>query len=84
LRQAGTKVEHVLVFSFYDIFPDAPKILRDLGVTLHSLATWWDVLAVAKESGRFDASKLAEAEKFMHDPAGWSKAHGGAAVVAAE
>jgi orotate phosphoribosyltransferase len=84
LRQAGTKVEHVLVFFFYDIFPDAPKILRDLGVTLHSLATWWDVLAVAKESGRFDASKLAEVEKFMHDPAAWSKAHGGAAVVAAE
>jgi orotate phosphoribosyltransferase len=84
LRQAGSKVEHVLVFFFYDIFPDAPKVLRDLGVTLHSLATWWDVLAVAKESGRFDASKLAEIEKFMHDPAGWSKAHGGAAVVAAE
>ena len=84
LRQAGSKVEHVLVFFFYDIFPDAPKILRDLGVTLHSLATWWDVLKVAKESGRFDASKLAEVEKFMHDPAGWSEAHGGAAVVAAE
>jgi orotate phosphoribosyltransferase len=84
LRQAGSKVEHVLVFFFYDIFPDAPKILRELGVTLHSLATWWDVLAVAKESGRFDAEKLAEVEKFMHDPAGWSKAHGGAAVAAAE
>jgi orotate phosphoribosyltransferase len=84
LREAGTKVEHVLVFFYYDIFPDAPKILRELGVTLHSLATWWDVLAVAKESGRFDASKLAEVERFMHDPAAWSKAHGGAAVVAAE
>jgi orotate phosphoribosyltransferase len=84
LRQAGTKVEHALVLFFYDIFPDAPKILRDLGVTLHSLATWWDVVAVAKESGRFDAGKLAEIEKFMHDPAAWSKAHGGAAVVAAE
>jgi orotate phosphoribosyltransferase len=84
LRQAGTTVEHVLVFFFYDIFPDAPKILRELGVTLHSLATWWDVLAVAKESGRFEAAKLAEVEKFMHDPAGWSKAHGGAAAIAAE
>jgi orotate phosphoribosyltransferase len=84
LREAGTKVEHVLVFFYYDIFPDAPKILRELGVTLHSLATWWDVLAVARESGRFDASKLAEVERFMHDPAGWSKAHGGAAAVAAE
>jgi orotate phosphoribosyltransferase len=84
LREAGAKVEHVLVFFFYDIFPEAPKILSDLGVTLHSLATWWDVLAVAKASGKFDAGKLAEVEKFMHDPAAWSKAHGGVAAVAAE
>jgi orotate phosphoribosyltransferase len=84
LRESGAKVAHVLVFFFYDIFPEAPKILGELGVTLHSLATWWDVLAVAKASGKFDAAKLAEVEKFMHDPAGWSKAHGGVAAVAAE
>jgi orotate phosphoribosyltransferase len=84
LREAGTKVEHCLVFFFYDIFPEGRKVLSELGVTLHALATWWDVLAVAKASGRFDAAKLAEVEKFMHDPAGWSKAHGGVAAVAAE
>jgi orotate phosphoribosyltransferase len=84
LRQAGTKVEHCFVFFFYDIFPEGRKILGDLGVTLHALATWWDVLAVAKASGKFDADKLAEVERFMHDPAGWSKAHGGVDVVAAE
>jgi orotate phosphoribosyltransferase len=84
LREAGTKVEHCLVFFFYDIFPEGRKVLGELGVTLHALATWWDVLAVAKASGRFDAAKLAEVEKFMHDPAGWSKAHGGVAAVAAE
>jgi len=84
LREAGAKVEHTLVFFFYDIFPEARKILSDLGVTLHALATWWDVLAVAKASGKFDAAKLAEIEKFMHDPAGWSKAHGGVATAAAE
>jgi orotate phosphoribosyltransferase len=84
LREAGAKVEHVLVFFFYDIFPEAPKILSDLGVTLHSLATWWDVLAVAKASGKFDPAKLAEVEKFMHDPAAWSKDHGGISAVAAE
>ena len=83
LREAGARVEHVLVFFFYDIFPESKKILSDLGVTLHYLATWWDVLAVAKASGKFDAAKLAEVEKFMHDPTGWSKAHGGT-VVAAE
>src|ERR1044071_7889294 len=64
LRQAGSKVEHVIVFFFYDIFPEGRKILKDLGVTLHFLATWWDVLSVAKASGRFDRAKLAEVEAF--------------------
>ena len=84
LREAGAKVDHVLVFFFYDIYPEARQIISDLGVTLHSLATWWDVLAVAKAGGKFDAAKLAEVEKFMHDPAGWSKAHGGVSAAAAE
>ncbi len=83
LRAAGTTVEHIFVVFYYDIFPESRKILGDLGVTLHALATWWDVLAVAKEGGKFDAAKLAEVEKFMRDPDGWSKAHGGA-VDAAE
>jgi orotate phosphoribosyltransferase len=34
LREAGTTVEHCLVFFFYDIFPEGRKILGDLGVTL--------------------------------------------------
>jgi orotate phosphoribosyltransferase len=82
LRAAEAKVEHVLVFFFYDIFPEGRKILADLGVTLHSLATWWDVLDVAKKSGRFDKDRLKDVEKFMHDPAGWSQAHGGVAQAA--
>src|SRR5580692_12593980 len=60
LRDAGAVVEHVFVFFFYDIFPEGKKILGDLGVTLHSLATWWDVLDVAKQSGKFDKARLAE------------------------
>jgi orotate phosphoribosyltransferase len=79
LRGAGATVDHVFVFFFYDIFPEGKKILGDLGVTLHALATWWDVLGVAKKSGKFDKAKLKEVEKFMKDPAAWSKAHGGAA-----
>ena len=82
LRAAGATVEHVFVFFFYDIFPESKKIFGDLGVTLHSLATWWDVLEVAKKSGKFDKGKLKEVEKFMKNPAGWSKAHGGVAQAA--
>jgi orotate phosphoribosyltransferase len=82
LRGAGAIVEHVFVFFFYDIFPEGKTILSDLGVSLHALATWWDVLEVAKKSGRFDKGKLKEVENFMKDPAAWSKAHGGAATAA--
>ncbi|MFZ3358980.1 MAG: orotate phosphoribosyltransferase [Xanthobacteraceae bacterium] len=82
LREAGAVVDHVFVFFFYDIFPEGKKILSDLGVSLHALATWWDVLEVAKKSGKFDKAKLKEVEKFMKDPGAWSKAHGGAAQAA--
>jgi orotate phosphoribosyltransferase len=82
LREAGAVVEHVFVFFFYDIFPEGKTILRDLGVTLHSLATWWDVLEVAKKSDSFEKAKLKEVEKFMKDPAAWSKAHGGVSQAA--
>src|SRR5580698_3160053 len=82
LRTAGATVDHVFVFFFYDIFPESKKIFGDLAVTLHSLATWWNVLEVAKKSGKFDAGKLKDVEAFMKDPASWSKAHGGVAQAA--
>jgi orotate phosphoribosyltransferase len=82
LREAGGQCEHCIVLFFYDIYPEGKKIFSNLGVTLHYLTTWWDVLAVAKASGKFDGGLLAEVEKFMHDPAGWSKAHGGVASAA--
>jgi orotate phosphoribosyltransferase len=80
LRSAGATVEHTFVLFYYDIF--GRKILDDIGIALHTLATWWDVLAVAKESRKFDRGMLAEVEAFMHDPPAWSKAHGGVAEVA--
>ena len=82
IRDAGGSCDHCTVLFFYDIYPEGRKILADIGVTLHYLTTWWDVLAVAKASGKFDPAVLAEVEKFMHDPAGWSKANGGVAAAA--
>ena len=82
IRDAGGTCDHCTVLFFYDIYPEGRKILADIGVTLHYLTTWWDVLAVAKASGKFDPAVLAEVEKFMHDPAGWSKANGGVAAAA--
>src|SRR5215468_11850989 len=77
LRKAGVQCDHTFVFFYYDIFPEGLKTLTDMGVTHHALATWWDVLAVAKKSGKFAPEKLKDVEAFMRDPRGWSKAHGG-------
>jgi orotate phosphoribosyltransferase len=77
LREAGQVCEHAFVFFFYDIFPSAREDLAKLGITLHALATWWDVLAAARASGYFEKHTLDEVEKFLHEPAKWSAAHGG-------
>jgi orotate phosphoribosyltransferase len=82
LREADGKCEHCFVLFFYDIYPEGKKILADLGVTLHALTTWRDVLSVAKQSSQFEPKMLSEVETFINDPAGWSKAHGGVAGAA--
>jgi len=77
LRNAGADVQHCFVLFFYDIFPNSRELMAEIGIQLHYLTTWWDVLAVAKESGHFDAKVLAEVESFLNDPASWSGKHGG-------
>jgi orotate phosphoribosyltransferase len=79
LRDAGAVVEHVFVNFYYDIFPESKTIMRDLDVRLHHLATWWDVLKVVKQGAYLAPAQIAEVEKFLHAPAEWSAAHGGAA-----
>lgn len=77
LRDAGAVVEHVYVNFYYDIFPESRETLSGLGVKLHHLASWWDVLAVVKRGGYLSPAQLNEVEKFLHAPAEWSAAHGG-------
>lgn len=79
LRAAGQICEHAFVFFFYDIFPQARELMADIGVSLHYLVTWWDVLEVARNDKYFAPSALAEVEKFLHQPSVWSAAHGGIA-----
>jgi orotate phosphoribosyltransferase len=82
LREAGQRCDHAFVFFFYDIFPQTPALLAELGITLHRLATWHDVLKVARTHHAFDAQTIDEVEKFLREPAKWSAAHGGAAEFA--
>lgn len=71
LREAGAKVEHAFVVFHYGIFESSKKNMKDLGITLHALTTWWDVLAVAKEKKYFDDETLKSVESFLNDPIKW-------------
>ena len=79
LRKSGQICEHAMVFFFYDIFPQARSDMDGLGVKLHYLTTWHDVLAAAKANRSFPEETLGEVEKFLNAPAEWSAAHGGIA-----
>jgi len=83
LRDAGATVDHCFVLFYYDVFPRSRELMAEIGISLHSLTTWWDVLAVAKASGHFEAGVMAEVESFLNDPASWSAAHGGIAEFGA-
>jgi len=82
LREAGAQVEHCFVLFYYDIYPASRQIMQDLGVQLHYLTTWRDVLSAARESGHFEARVLGEVEAFLDKPAEWSAAHGGISELA--
>jgi len=77
LRNAGAVVEHSFVIFHYGIFPASVKNMQDIGITLHALTTFWDVLAVARDKNYFDTETLDEVEKFLHAPDEWSASHGG-------
>ncbi|MEP9349813.1 orotate phosphoribosyltransferase [Xanthobacter sp. KR7-225] len=81
LRDAGAECAHCFVFFYYDIFAESAGILKDAGLTLHRLATWWDVLAQVKEMNTFPPEQVGQIEAFLNDPHAWSKAHGGTATT---
>lgn len=77
LRQAGATVKHAFVIFHYGIFSASEKNMEEMGLTLHALTTWWDVLEVARTHQYFDEKTLASVESFLKDPVGWSVQHGG-------
>ncbi len=75
LREAGANVKHAFVVFHYGIFKASEQNMADLGITLHALTTWWDVLEVAKEKEYFDAQTLNSVESFLKDPIKWQDEH---------
>jgi len=76
LQGIGAKVPEAFVVFDYGVFGNR-KLLEPLHVRLHALATWRDVLAAAKAANLLPKPALRELDQFLHDPVGWSGAHGG-------
>ena len=72
LRDAGAVVTDTFVVFHYGIFPQSVTSLAEIGVRLHALATWHDVLKVARDGNYFDAETLKSVESFLGDPDAWS------------
>ncbi|MBO1075926.1 orotate phosphoribosyltransferase (plasmid) [Roseomonas marmotae] len=80
LRAAGAEVNQAFCIFHHGAFPGGAERLARLGLTLHPLATWADVLALGSDAG-MDAEDRAEMALFLQDPVAWSTAHGGRATL---
>ncbi len=74
LRKAGATVAHTYVVFHYGIFAESLATMAELGVKLHALATWWDVLDVARAGNLYTPDQLDTVEAYLDDPEGWSAA----------
>ena len=75
VRAAGGIVDHGIALFFYGIFGE--QRFTDGKVRLHHIATWRNVLAVAKAQKLFDDKTLTEVEAFLDAPLAWSGRNGG-------
>jgi orotate phosphoribosyltransferase len=77
VRAAGGVVDHGIALFYYDIFDEGALRFADGKVKLHYIATWRNVLEVAKEQKLFDGKTLSEVESFLDAPLAWSGRNGG-------
>lgn len=74
IREAGMEVAHCFVVFHYGVFPQSVTSMKERGVDLHGLCTWWDILSVADRHG-YSEDQLDEVRSFLADPEAWDAAH---------
>jgi orotate phosphoribosyltransferase len=77
LRGAGLDVGHVLSIFYYDTFAESQRTMAEIGVEMHALATWQDIIALAKAENFLTPADIDKVELFLSHTSEWSKAHGG-------
>ncbi|WFS02961.1 orotate phosphoribosyltransferase [Rhizobium tumorigenes] len=83
IRAAGGIVDHAIALFYYGIFDEGALRFADGKVRFHHIATWRNVLAVAKAQKLFDDKTLSAVEAFLDAPLAWSGAHGGITQLSA-
>ena len=76
LRARGARVQDIFVIFDYGIL-GADSLLNSLGLQLHALVTWKDVLTAADARNDFGREARIELAEFLESPSAWSLAHGG-------
>ncbi len=77
IRAAGGIVDHGMALFFYGIFQEAHQRFANGKIQFHHIATWREVLAIAKQQKLFDDKTLQEVEAFLDAPLAWSARNGG-------
>ena len=72
IREAGGTIADCMVLFHYGIFPQSTSTMGEIGVKLHGLATWWDVIAEAESRGYFPPDKAKVVRSFLNAPEGWA------------
>lgn len=80
VRAAGATVEHLFVI-FQHGHESSQQNMRDMGITLHALTSWKDVLRVGRADGYFDDATAASVEEYLQNPDKWAADRGFAPVV---
>jgi len=80
LRDAGGIVTDVLTIFNHGVFPGGTERLERLGLRLHALATWDDILRLGRDDG-FTSTQRTRLNDFLSDPVSWSGRQGGRATA---
>ena len=77
LRGAGLQVRHLLSIFYYDTFAESRRTMDELDIQIHALATWQDIIGLAKADNFLTPGDIDKVELFLSHTSDWSKAHGG-------
>jgi orotate phosphoribosyltransferase len=80
LRAAGARIEHLFVI-FQHGHESSQQNMRDMGITLHALTNWKEILKVARKGKYFDEATAASVEEYLQNPDKWAADRGFSPVI---